>query len=263
MISRLKIIFAFLRLRRMFSPRPQFRAALWKRLEQEMAPTKTSWWKMHRLAAASLVAVFVFLMCGGTATYAYTNPDVVPDTLLYPVKRTVEQVEETLSLTPAAKARAQTHRLTHRLAEAERVVDKEKKFEKVMNEVDEEFLAASTKTIPEKKSERLMQTLKRADEKTMKDLEQLVEKNPTRAFPGIQRILTSDTKRIENRLSTIHDAQAQSFLEQRLKRRKEMLEKISINIERQSAPSTSGTSTKQFERSRTQEVQEPVQPRTR
>ena len=82
-------------------PDRAFVRALELRLRQEIG--HPVWWvKWSKFAAAGGTALV--LITSATGVYAYTSDDVLPDTPLYPVRLGIEQVEQTVAVTPAAQA---------------------------------------------------------------------------------------------------------------------------------------------------------------
>src|SRR3989338_8315308 len=83
------------RLSRLAEPRPAFQRALRKEL---VVPRP---WFVAVLKPAFATVSIVTMLGAGTATYAYTSDDVVPDHPLYPIREQVERVEEAIAVTPA------------------------------------------------------------------------------------------------------------------------------------------------------------------
>ena len=83
------------------------------------ARQRTNWLPFSgslRYAAAALVIVLLFIALTGGVTYAASNS--LPGSALYPVKRTVEQVELALATTPESQARVHMALADQRLGEA-------------------------------------------------------------------------------------------------------------------------------------------------
>ena len=73
----------------------------------------------HSLVAkVSLTALAIFVVLGGTAVYAVNNDQVTPGSVLYPLKKTIENVEQQLSLTKNAKVDTLNKLSERRLKEA-------------------------------------------------------------------------------------------------------------------------------------------------
>ena len=73
-----------------------------------------TWQKTFAMGFAS-----IFIFTGATGAYAYTSPSVTNGTILYPVKRAIEQVEERLQKTDEEIAEFHAKMMDRRIAEAE------------------------------------------------------------------------------------------------------------------------------------------------
>ena len=80
-----------------------------------------------RLKFASAGLVVFLVMGGGVGTYAYTNPDVTVDHLLYPFKRGIENVEGGFTFSPEQKAGFHLKMAMRRMDEAEKLHERFKK----------------------------------------------------------------------------------------------------------------------------------------
>lgn len=85
-------------------PSKQFEKKLWMRLDAEL-PRPLIRHKIKRLMNVPAIATAAVLLLGGTGSYAYASPNVVPDSPLYGVKAGIENVEEGLKFSPEAKAK--------------------------------------------------------------------------------------------------------------------------------------------------------------
>lgn len=70
------------------------------------------------LAKISYVSLLIFVLLGGTAVYAANNDHITPGHSLYPVKKTIENVEQQLSLTKKSKVETLNKLSERRLKEA-------------------------------------------------------------------------------------------------------------------------------------------------
>jgi len=66
--------------------------------------------------ASTLLLIMIF---GGVGTYAYTSPQVNASSMLYPIKRSIEDIEVGLSFSPEAKVRAHMKMARRRMDEVE------------------------------------------------------------------------------------------------------------------------------------------------
>lgn len=86
---------------------------LWNRLDAELESIhlhKRAWYQRFAMPVVGLVIVGIL---GGSGTYAYASPSVTPDTTLYPVKTSIEWVEERFHRSPEGLA-AFHHRMAER-----------------------------------------------------------------------------------------------------------------------------------------------------
>lgn len=64
------------------------------------------------------------LMVGGTGVYAYTSDQVLPGHVLYPLRQSIERIEERAAVTPASKQRIHVKHLQRRLHERALIIKK-------------------------------------------------------------------------------------------------------------------------------------------
>lgn len=80
----------------------------------------------HSLVAkVSLVALMIFVVLSGTAVYAVSNDHITPGSTLYPLKKTIENVEQKLSFTETAKVETLNKLSERRLKEALNMAEEE------------------------------------------------------------------------------------------------------------------------------------------
>jgi hypothetical protein len=80
----------------------------------------------HSLVAkVSLVVLMIFVVLSGTAVYAVSNDHITPGNTLYPLKKTIENVEQKLSFTETAKVETLNKLSERRLKEALNMVEEE------------------------------------------------------------------------------------------------------------------------------------------
>jgi hypothetical protein len=78
----------------------------------------------HSLVAkVSLMALAIFVLLGGTAVYAVNNNNITPGSALYPLKKSVENVEQQLSLTKKSKVDTLNKLSERRVKEAMNLVE--------------------------------------------------------------------------------------------------------------------------------------------
>jgi hypothetical protein len=147
-------------------------------------------------ALASLLLVIVMLIGAGTA---YASAESLPGDLLYPVKRTVEQVRLVLSLDDTGDALLRLEFADRRIREAGELVTRDgQRLEALMSAYDEEIEAAND--ILQKQAAAgwdimlfgLLLEQRLADHEVM--LARLQERVPAEARPAIQHALATSAR---------------------------------------------------------------------
>lgn len=107
--------------RRRLNPTRKFKKQLLVKLEDRIAPSVGYVWYREFWVkyAVSGVAGFVGVASVATSVYAYSSPSVTEGTMLYPLKKAVETLEETTKTTPEAKAKFYLKQVARREAEKE------------------------------------------------------------------------------------------------------------------------------------------------
>lgn len=105
-------------LSRKAAPRPEFERELrLKLLERGLGATPTR--IPFYMRTAGVIASIVLVFGAGTATYAYTSDDVLPEHPLYPIRQSVEDAEGALALTPRMRDRIARKHLARKVREIE------------------------------------------------------------------------------------------------------------------------------------------------
>lgn len=154
------------------APRSAFRRVLKKQLlfawEGKYGVVKKPWFVHY---AGAIATGLVVVLTGTTGAYAYTSPQVTDGTLLYPVKRAIEKVEEKTKTTPEAKAAFYLKQIDRREAEKAVLAGQQKRVKRVEVEIEknEESLSIvereiSTSTSPGIKA-RVEEQLKKRKER--------------------------------------------------------------------------------------------------
>ncbi len=105
-------------LRSVATPSSEFKERLWQRLDAEMPVVKIR--SKKRMAVAGTLASIAMLLSGSGA-YAYSSPNVTPESPLYGVKTGIEDVQERFKKSPEARAKfhkAMAQRRGHELDRA-------------------------------------------------------------------------------------------------------------------------------------------------
>ena len=132
------------------NPEPGFVRSLEKTLQLQSG--HRSWW-IHWGRIAASASSIVLVAATATSAYAYTSDDVLPDSALYPVRQSLENVETAVAPTPIAKAKVEVKHLKRRMREAELLVAKRKPISpQVEQQVSEKIHQASeeAKELPAK-----------------------------------------------------------------------------------------------------------------
>ena len=118
------------KVKRSANPSHVFKRGLQKKLEtvwNGRYTTKVYWFqtRIFKFTAVSMIAV---LLAGsfGTGAYAYYSPEVTEGSALYPVKNTIEKLEEKTKRNPEAQAKFYLKQLQRREAEKKRLEEKKK-----------------------------------------------------------------------------------------------------------------------------------------
>jgi hypothetical protein len=95
-------------------------------LSKNMQKFAQAFFHPHSLVAkVSLVALMIFVVLSGTAVYAVSNDHITPGSTLYPLKKTIENVEQKLSFTETAKVETLNKLSERRLKEALNMAEEE------------------------------------------------------------------------------------------------------------------------------------------
>ena len=135
----LKTRLKFLQIKKQLSPSKDFKHVLERKLSKawdEQYKT-VPWYRVRVLYVGSALVALVIILIGGGATYAYTSPEVTEGTVLYPVKKAMERVEEATKFTPEAKAKFILKTIERREAEKEEL---KKIFAKNLRRLHKEIL---------------------------------------------------------------------------------------------------------------------------
>lgn len=117
----LKTRYNLFKVQKSLTPDSHFKASLLKKLRatwDNTYNTKYAWYQTvffnHAIGFATVV-----LMAGslGTGAYAYTSPEVTQDSILYPIKERLENIEEIAQITPEAKANFYLKKIERRTEE--------------------------------------------------------------------------------------------------------------------------------------------------
>jgi len=104
-------------------PDKEFIRSLETRLRLELG-LKSTPFPVWKIAISGALVLLVIL--SGTGVYAYTSPDVLPDTPLYSVRITLENIEEKTAITTKVRTEIAIKHLERRIKENEIMEQKQK-----------------------------------------------------------------------------------------------------------------------------------------
>lgn len=180
------------------APRRSFKTSLKKELDNVWNlnhQTKLSWYKLPVFRFGLIaVCVLIFLASTGTGAYAYSSSNVTEGSLLYPVKKAVEKVEEKIKKTPVAKAKFYLKQIERRESER-KVLEKrflnkpavkekrevqlqqlEDKIDKTEQELEKINAELTTSSLKEQVKQRLEKRQIKLEKKKIRDNEKLLER---------------------------------------------------------------------------------------
>lgn len=134
------IKYRFWKIKKAFSPKANFKEALWKKLDSawnaQHLPADP-WYQTHWFRFSSALAGVVLVVSSvTTGAYAYVNPEVTSGTPLYVVKQALEKIEESFQITPQAQAKFYLKKVQRRDAEKIILQIKNKRLDKIDNQID-------------------------------------------------------------------------------------------------------------------------------
>lgn len=128
------------KVKRSASPSGVFKRGLQKKLETVWNDryAKKSYWFQARIFKFIATGMIVMLLAGsfGTGAYAYYSPEVTEGSILYPVKNTIEKIEEKTKRNPEAQAKFYLKQLQRREAEKKRLEEKSKVGENLDTQIE-------------------------------------------------------------------------------------------------------------------------------
>jgi hypothetical protein len=187
-------------------PDKDFVFSLKKSLIQR-AVAKSSWISSWKLAVGSITSISFIL--AGTGVYAYTSDDVLPDHPLYPIRETIERVEEAATFTKARNVQVKLKNLQRKIHEQELIVKKNKpvsqaQMEKFMNKIDMALDLAGK--LPEKERVRADQKMIKLENEFAKGLQNSRERvKDEESRKKIDSIIDKQQKRMEARVELLEE----------------------------------------------------------
>lgn len=147
------------KMRQSLSPDKAFKAALLKKLNTRLDAAynvKYVWYQTVWFKHAAGFAVVIFVVTSlGTGAYAYSSPQVTEGSVLYSIKKNLENIEGKVKITPEAKARFYLKTIERREKEKD-VLEKE--------------------NVELKNIEKVNQTIEKTEDKLFEEANKIVEK---------------------------------------------------------------------------------------
>lgn len=194
-------------------PSPGFKRSLEARLMSEIGcnPTVSMSWKL----AFSMVTAVMVVAVSGTGVYAYSSPDVLPDTPLYGVRLALENVEEKIAVLPDWRAKVIVKHLKRRIQENEIMKQKQKPI----TEGRVEMFAKDLKQALDKTND-LPEDVKKSTDAVLDELEQkhedviLSPKNGTSTNEDrkdLEKVLKQEREKIKQKIQRMDEKRKKHF----------------------------------------------------
>ncbi|HWQ99711.1 MAG TPA: DUF5667 domain-containing protein [Candidatus Methylomirabilis sp.] len=219
------------RLSRRADPDPAFQAALKKALLARIAPRP--WYAIIMKPIAATVSVATMLGAG-TAAYAYTSDDVLPDHLLYPVREQVERMEQAVASSPEKRAAVQLKQLKKRTREMEMMAAKKRMIsqphvERFTNGFDQAVRAGDELSNGERA--RFDEALSAVEQTQVRVLERMKESIPEEADrERLEVVIEEETRNVTERIEKLEEKRKRQF-ELQFKRREAILQRLPWKLE--------------------------------
>jgi len=169
------------KVKRVSTPSDIFKHNLQKKLEVALVnkyKVEIFWFQTRVFKFTAAIMVVVILAGSfGTGTYAYYSPEVVEGNVLYPVKNTIEKIEEKTKRTPESQAKFYLKQIQRREAEKIKMEEKQKvvenldvQIEKIGNKLEQINNKIKAEDLRDKK-------LKPQIESKLQERKQILEEN--------------------------------------------------------------------------------------
>lgn len=132
----------FRHLRKISKPRRGFKNEIWLQIQERSGFSSPRLARPLIFQPAFLALILFLLGSFAAGAYAYTSSDVLEDHPLYPIKKTMEDVEVRLARSPENQVKVRARLATRRLREIERLAKKKQvvraqTLEKLEKELDD------------------------------------------------------------------------------------------------------------------------------
>jgi hypothetical protein len=211
------------RLGRHAEPDPAFLRALERQFvmhAKTSRPSSVAW----KYAVASLVGVA--FLASGTGAYAYSSDSVLPEHPLYPIRESIERVEESAAVTPRLKATVQLRHLARRVHE-------------------QKLLRQKRSSVQEQQAARFLQTMERAIQ-AGETLSPVAQERLDRTIIRLEERFAESTsttlpERIQTRIQMLPEPRRmiyKNLLERRLEHRLEQMEENRTDLSEGERPTS-------------------------
>lgn len=195
------------KVKRFANPSNVFKRGLQKKLEtswNDKYAMRIYWFqtRIFKFTAAGMIAV---ILAGsfGTGTYAYYSPEVTEGSVLYPVKSTIEKIEEKTKRNPEAQAKFYLKQMEKREAEKKRLEEKKKVVENLdvqIEKIGEKLEQINTKLQREDlKDKKLKPQIEQRLQERKKMLEEKQKRFEDKILEMDQRVQSHERRQLLNR----------------------------------------------------------------
>lgn len=164
--------------------------------------TVKNYWFQTRIFKFTAAGMIAMLLAGsfGTGAYAYYSPEVTEGSMLYPVKNTIEKIEEKTKRNPEAQAKFYLKQLQRREAEKKRLEEKNKVVENLdvqIEKIGEKLEQVNTKLQNQELKDK---QLKPQIEQRLQERKKMLEEKQTRFENKKQEIEQRTQERTQREL---------------------------------------------------------------
>lgn len=203
----------------------------------EAVRTGSSWVRVF-----SGVVAAVLVLCVGLSSYAYASEAVLPDTVFYPVREAIEQVEVALAVTPVQKQKVEKKLEVRRVKEVKKLTELKRPVPAPLKKYVGATAATTTnallkKTQQEKKEEQKAEREERREDARKKTQERLqnrfnLPKNRNKGNEAARIIVPTSSQRIVPKEESERSRSQAEVLEQKQRERQTLLEQRRMLLEK-------------------------------
>ena len=184
---------------------------------------------VFKLAATCSAVVIVFI--SGVGVYAQGNPNVNETSILYPLKRSIEDMRDIAAFSPQKRAEARMNKAEARLQETERLSEKNivaKRALKDANKDVREAIKLSRKINKEEDSEKVVRKIENLDARRAEKIDKLLSKKNGKIKEAVAEVMEDEDFADDELIgeSNIRDVEV---LEKGVGRRIKLMNRLSEN----------------------------------